>query len=275
MQYITYVRYTGRAPHAIMATMVKLSGLRHPASVILSAMARLRGVENPGHLLLPALPAAGFLVILWFFINGATPITIAQPQANQPAGGISGTYTVGQTFYSPYSGLDRIDVVLATYARQNSGEVVFNLTSGPRSTQKLVTLRFDAASVQDNRPYSFEFPAIGDSAGKTYYFYFEALRAAPDNAITAWTDSRNPYPDGAAFLEGTPTEHDLSFKTYYHPNPWQLADVYLDRLARDRPGIWGSRAFYGVAFTAYVALIGVLFYFLYRWVVTARDRESW
>lgn len=214
-----------------------------------------------------ALPIVGFFLVLIAFNARVTPLAAGQPFNNQPAGEIRGAFTVGQTFYSPYPGLYKIDVLLATYAGPKSGPVTFYLTPGVGDTTRLATIPFDASQVQDNMFRSFEFSRVGDSAGKTYYFYLEAPGAQPGNAITAWSDATNPYLGGAAYLGGLPAENDVTFVAYFSPTPWEVADTYLGRLANDKPGIWGSKAFYAVSFTVYLALSGALLYSLFRWVV--------
>lgn len=227
-------------------------------------MEKARRVDNPYLTLLWILPIGGLLVVVLAFAGKVTPMTAGQYYHNESLGEITSSHTVGQTFYSPYPGLNRMDVMLANYGRDNSGTVTFNITPGPRDGRKLVSLAFDASDVRNNQLHTFEFPAMGDSGGKTLFFYFEAPGAAPGNAITAWSDYRNAYADGAAYLDGGPTEKDITFTAYYSPNVWQLADVYLDRLAKGKPGIWGNKAFYTATFTSYLALTGTLFFFLYR-----------
>ena len=227
-------------------------------------MGIVSGERRQLQLLLWGLPLAGFLVILVAFYLKATPLAVAQPHNNQDAGEIQGAFTVGQSFYSPYPGLYRIDVMLATYARPNSGQVTFSLTPGAGNKTRLATVQFDASQVKDNRLRSFEFPALDDSAGKTYAFYLEAPASRPGNAITAWTDSTNPYSEGMAYFGGRAVEGDLNFAAHFRPNPWQLAGIYLDRMARGKPGIWGSTAFYVVVVTVYLTAVGVFLAVLFR-----------
>jgi len=214
------------------------------------------------------LPAGGFLAILLAFYSSQTPLRVTQPLHNQPAGELRGGFTIGQTFFSPYPGLYRIDLLLATYTHSVSGQATFNLTSGPRDSKKLASITFDASTVEDNQFRSFEFPTPGDSAGKSYYFYLDAPSAQPDHAITAWTDLNNPYSDGAAYLGGQPVENDLTFVAYFRPSPGQLADIFLGRMAKGKPGVWGSEAFYAFLFVVYLAVVAVFFYVLRRMAST-------
>lgn len=219
-------------------------------------MDKLRGKGLP-LLLLPFVVAAGGLLLVLLALSAkAVPLSLGQRESNTPAGEIMGSFTAGQTFVSPYPGLHRIDVVLATYGRSITGKATFNLATAPSGGTRLVSIEFDASQVVNNHVRSFEFSPIGDSSGKTYFFYLEAPDSLPGNAITAWTDSTNPYPEGMAYLEGRPVENDLTFVAYFRPNPWQTADVYLSRVARGKPGILGNQAFYAVAFAVYLGLTG-------------------
>lgn len=164
-------------------------------------------------------------------------------------------------------------MLLATYGRTNSGPVTFNLTTGPGEKTKIFSTSFDAAGVKDNQYYSFKFPTLNDSQGKTYFFYLEAPGAQTGNAITAWTDSRNPYIDGASYLGGRLSENDLTFSASFETNPWQVAGIFLGRLAKGKPGIWGSEAFYAAIFVVYLALAGAFFIYLFRlFVVNKQDQ---
>ena len=52
---------------------------------------------------------------------------VRQDHSNLPAGELIGAPGLSQSFHSPYAGLYRIDVKLATYARENHGAVEFSL----------------------------------------------------------------------------------------------------------------------------------------------------
>lgn len=227
-------------------------------------MGKLWAIRYPLLSLLLALTVGGLFLILLALPGRLPPLSVGQRWNNQPAGEVQGSFTVGQTFFSPYPGLYRIDVLLATYNRSNSGQITFDLTPGPKDRTRLVSIGFDASLVEDNRIRSFEFSPMNDSAGKTYFFYFEGPASRPGNAITAWTDSANPYPEGMAYVGGHPVESDLTFVAYFRPSVWQVPGVYLDRIAKGKPGILGNRAFYVVAFPAYLALTGAVLALLIR-----------
>ncbi|MFQ5592601.1 MAG: glycosyltransferase family 39 protein [Anaerolineae bacterium] len=168
---------------------------------------------------------AGLLLTILLLAGCATRPDLTQPRHSQTAGEIWGEQTVGQTFIAEKDGLNRIDVFLATYARDNAGPVIFHLRESTITTQDLATIRFDAADVQDNAYRQFTFPPLGDSENHAYYFFFEAPEARPGNAITVWASPTDTYSQGQAYLAGQPQAGDLAFRTY--------ADYNLVQIGRD------------------------------------------
>ncbi|MCL4458359.1 MAG: hypothetical protein M1136_08225 [Chloroflexi bacterium] len=150
-----------------------------------------------------------------------------QGSAARPVGEIYGSQQVGQSFVSHYAGLSHIDVLLATYARQNTEEVSFHLKHKPSDPKDLITITVNASAIQDNAFHSFGFPPQPDSAGKSYFFYLKSLRSRPGDAITVWYDPVDVYGEGSRYLNGEPTSGDLAFATYYEYSPMRaLADVW-------------------------------------------------
>jgi len=138
----------------------------------------------------------------------------AQPRYVQPAGEITSTHTVGQTFVATADNLTRLDVLMATYARRNRGPVVFYLRQSPTSAENLVRIEIEAATIRDNEYRTFRFDPIPDSGGRSFYFFFESPEAAPGNAVTVWQSAQDVYPDGATVIDGLPGEGDLAFQSY-------------------------------------------------------------
>jgi hypothetical protein len=187
----------------------------------------------------------GLLLTILLLAGCATRPDLTQPRHSQPAGEIWGEQTVGQTFIAEKDGLNRIDVFLATYARDNAGPVIFHLRESPTATQDLATTQFDAAHVQDNAYRQFTFPPLGDSENHAYYFFFEAREARPGNAITVWANPTDTYSQGQAYLAGQPQPGDLAFRTY--------ADYGLVQIGRD---LWrGLRQHAGTALLAILLFV--------------------
>lgn len=146
--------------------------------------------------------------------TGVSRPDVAQPRHRQPAAEIWGRQTVGQTFVAQKNGLNRIDLLLATYARENTGPVIFHLRESPTGGEDLATARFDASDVRDNAYRSFAFLPLRDSQNRSYYLFLEAPEAEPGNAITVWASPVDTYSQGQAYVAGEPQPGDLTFRTY-------------------------------------------------------------
>jgi hypothetical protein len=86
-----------------------------------------------------------------------------------------------------------------------------------------VRLEVAAADLEPNAYYAFRFPAIAQAKGKEFYFYLEAVGAAPGNGVTVFAQSGNPYSGGSLFQNHEAREGDLTFKTRY-----RLPDSAID-----------------------------------------------
>ncbi len=210
------------------------------------------------------------LIGVWQAVEG---VSTAQPQISATVGELLQSAAVGQTFVAEYAGLSRIEVMLATYARPNTGPLTFHLRSSPDAEEDLTTLAFDAAGVVDNRCYVFEFPPIRNSAGRSYYFCLEAPQAAPGNAITVWGNTEDVYPDGEAILQGVAGNgvRDLTFRLGYNPPLWQRVSILTQRLTANKPSVWGDVRLYALLAAAYVVL---LFLFFARLSSTDEHRDD-
>lgn len=182
---------------------------------------------------------------------------MGQPTADTPAGEIHGSITVGQVFTAPHSGLYRLDVLMATYARENTHDVIFHLRSSPQAESDLVKITINAREVEDNRFRPFIFDPIRDSAEKNYYFFFDSPDSEPGDAITVWATIKDLYPEGRPFRNHQAGGGDLVFLTYYQPSTLGKVDILLDRLAANKPLFWGDRRFYLLLALLYVALLSL------------------
>jgi hypothetical protein len=225
-----------------------------------SARSRLAVLKKRKGFYLPwALTGLAFLAG-WLWIILFTPLALHEEisDLNLPVGEIEGRQTVGQTFFSPYKGLYRIDVFLADYERVNSGLLYLHLKTHPEAETSLVTALLPMGLVHGGGWHRFEFDPIPDSAGKTYYFVIEAPTAFPGNAITVYTRPSGPYVGGNAYLAGQRTEGDLLFFAHYRVSGWERALIFLDQLTAGKSLIWGDKRFYVGLFGVYLALVGLL-----------------
>jgi hypothetical protein len=164
----------------------------------------------------PIFPA--ILLIILFFIVLIIPPSIpgiSQSVNNQPVGEITGATIIGQTFYSTLPDLNSINVLMATYMRTNSKDVIFHLRESPESSNDIVTVRVNAKKISDNSNYNFKFSPIHDSVNKSYYFFLESPDSVPGNAITIWSSKEDAYPRGSLYINKKAEPGDLTFSVDY------------------------------------------------------------
>lgn len=141
----------------------------------------------------------------------------AQIKNTIPAGEILPSRTIGQTFLAQSNDLRSIGVLLATYAREIKGPLLFHLQewNDSKNSIDLVTIKMDLSEIQDNAWRLFTFDPLENSKGKSYYFYFETPETQEGQAITAWSTKYDTYRDGALLVNNIPENGDLSFVLYY------------------------------------------------------------
>jgi arabinofuranosyltransferase len=121
---------------------------------------------------------------------------------------------VGQTFRSTHDDLSAVEVMFGNVGPGNAATIVFHLQASPFG-EDLVRLEVAAADLEPNAYYAFRFPAIAQAKGKEFYFYLEAVEAAPGSGVTVLAQSGNPYSGGSLFQNHEAGEGDLAFKTRY------------------------------------------------------------
>ncbi len=165
---------------------------------------------------------------------------VRQDHSNLPAGELIGAPGLSQSFHSPYAGLYRIDVKLATYARENHGPVEFSLREsldGPA----LVRIEFEAEQIQDNAFHQFVFDPVVDSAGREFVFSLEAPDASPGNAITVWRADYDAYPEGQPMESGQAIDGDLTFIVFHRSSPSETWRAFLTHIHDLNPSAWRVR----------------------------------
>jgi uncharacterized membrane protein len=159
-----------------------------------------------------------FSLILILLVCTGSKLGISQTIANQPVGEIYGKNIAGQTFYSSKPDMNSINVLLATYHRNNTRNITFHLRDSPDSKKDIESFTVNARQIRDNSYYKFEFPPIKNSVNQSYYFFIESPDSSPGDAITIWSSKEDTYPDGTAYLNSIPVRGDLSFNIYYIPS---------------------------------------------------------
>ena len=102
------------------------------------------------------------IIIAIIFFSISLPRTVAifnQPKNNIPVGEIYGDTKIGQTFLAEYNDLSAIEVLMATYNRENSGEFIFHLKSDVSGREDIYSFKGDMGKVQNNAFFRFSFPS--------------------------------------------------------------------------------------------------------------------
>jgi hypothetical protein len=173
-------------------------------------------------------------------------------------GELYGQTRYGQTFVASYPNLYRIDVVMSTYDRRNTKDVIFHLKQNLDAQTDIFSITLDAGDVKDKAWQSFTFVPLSDSMGQLYYLYLESPESERGDAITVMGREGDPYPSGQGYINDQPFPGDMAFRVYYKVNPIQKVNMVLESLAAKKPTVWGSKNLYIFLVALYVLLLGAL-----------------
>jgi hypothetical protein len=101
-------------------------------------------------------------------------------------GELIGGRRVGQSFVAQRSNLCRVDLLMATYGRRNTRDVILHLKESPETSDDLATVHLNASLLEDNAYARFVFESQPDSSGKAYYLCVESPESVPGDAVTLW-----------------------------------------------------------------------------------------
>lgn len=191
----------------------------------------------------------------YLWVAGHTELALinsAQIFADRPTGEIYGPMEVGQTFLSTYPNLYRIDVFMGTYERANQGDLFFHLRESLQAKSDLALVKVNAREIKNNEFFSFSFPPVRESRGKTFYFYIESAQSKPGDAITVYSTSEDYYPDGAEYIHGTMAKGDLLFKAFSKVGLNESIGIVLRNLTNYKPGPLGWKPFYTFLLLSYI-----------------------
>jgi hypothetical protein len=183
---------------------------------------------------------------------------------------IWGDQIISQSFVAPRSYLNRVDILFQTYGRQNTHDVTFRVLEAraddenPLAGIELIKRTFNAASINDQSWYTFSFPPVADSAGKTYVISLQSPESEEGDAITVGGIERNVYVPGTAFLGPIPVPADITFRACFQMGIAEKLRVLSEQVTRNRPGLWNEITFYASILAAYVVLIVGFFWHVGR-----------
>ena len=131
------------------------------------------------------------------------------------AGEIRGRRKVAQEFIAERDNLKGININMATFARNNTQDVLFKLFAGPDGGE-ITTIIINASRILDNRFHPFHFDPIRDSRGQLFHFILESPESTVGDAVTVWIDYASPSGKGELLrINGRRHPGRLSFKAYY------------------------------------------------------------
>jgi glycosyltransferase involved in cell wall biosynthesis/2-polyprenyl-3-methyl-5-hydroxy-6-metoxy-1,4-benzoquinol methylase len=159
-------------------------------------------------------------------------------------GEIRGKRRIGQSFVARHDHLYRIDVLVATYGRRNTRDVILHLMASPDAASDLATVRVNASQLADSGYASFVFPPLADSRSKTYYFCLESPESVSGDAISVWAYRHADLQDAALDVNRRRRKGHLVFGVFYQDDQWgqvgerplrqylQHATTHWDRLMK-------------------------------------------
>lgn len=140
--------------------------------------------------------------------------TIQISYSETTVGGLENGTEIRQSFCSDESGLSKIKIKFATYARINHCNIHVSVIDDSDGT--IVTeVYLSGENIQDNQFQEISFPPIQSSKGKQYTIAV-TTDADPDNSLTIWKTEEDYLPDGKLTINGMVCDGDLNFEVYHN-----------------------------------------------------------
>ncbi len=136
---------------------------------------------------------------------------------NEAASVEYGELTKGRIFEQSFLGsekrLDEVDLLLATFARKNSGTLIVSIVD--RDNHDLAHVELAAETVGDNLWKPIKFDHLNLVKGTSYRIRVVSPTGRPGNAITWWASGVDVYPYGTAIVDGVPKSSDFAFRARF------------------------------------------------------------
>lgn len=180
-------------------------------------------------------------------------------------GEIYGEKRVGQSFTAQHDHLMAIEVLMGTYNRKNTGELVFHIKRQTGDIIDYHNSRVHMRNIRDNRYFRFKIPEIKNSKGKKYLFYLEAPYAQPGNAITIWCNEKeDKYREGTKIINGEEMEGDLVFKTIYAVGLGGKIGLFLEEITRNKPSPLNKELIYVMLIVSFILFCSLFLTYILR-----------
>ncbi len=96
---------------------------------------------------------------------------------------------LGQSFRAYADNLSGIELLIGTFSRLNSCDLVLHLQASSEATEDLATSRVSAMLLNDCAFHAFTFPPIAVSADRDFYFWVESPDAALGDCVSLFQDA--------------------------------------------------------------------------------------
>ena len=158
-----------------------------------------------------------------------------------------------------------IEVLMGTFNRKNSGELIFHLKGQTGDIIDYHHSRLDMLNIKDNQYLRFKIPEINNSKDRKYFFYLEAPNAQPGNTITIWcNDEEDKYLEGTKIIDGEEMEGDLVFKTIYAVGLGEKIGLFLGEITRNKPSPLNKKLFYVVLIVFFILSCSLFLAYILR-----------
>jgi hypothetical protein len=121
--------------------------------------------------------------------------------------------------------------------------------------EEIYNTTFNAHVARDQTWYTFRFPPVSNSAGKTYLLVLQSLTSEPGDAITVGGIDEDKYPLGSAFVGPQPIFGDITFRACFQLSVAEKFQFLANQLTQNRPGLWSNITFYAVSLGLYLLLL--------------------
>jgi len=168
-------------------------------------------------------PVLFFIVILLILaaplLSGC--VTLSDPEASQEyrahtIGSITQSQTIGQTFVSRRPRLENILIwyQLDVSTAPQDGQLTVELFHNPGDAAPIKSIPFSFNQLLNRNNLSIPLSIVGDPPGQAYFIQFKVNKGT----IHLYGRDEDAYPQGSAYLNGSPQNSDLSFRLSYDYN---------------------------------------------------------
>jgi len=138
-----------------------------------------------------------------------TVLPMEQTDSSSIAGEITKGQKISQSFTVFKNNFKGIEVSLATYSRENVGEITFVLKNSTNEVLTKVTEKLN--NIKDNSGYQITVPTILSSRNEQYLLEITS-DAKEGSTITIYTSQTDQYPYGEFYINDMRQDKDLTFR---------------------------------------------------------------